>query len=52
MNADGSNQTRLTNTPEYDDSQPSWSSDGSTIAFLSNREDIRRLYVMKADGTD
>ena len=33
MNADGSNQTRLTN-----DGAPSWSPDGAKIAFNSDRD--------------
>ena len=37
MDADGSNQTRLTNIPNYD-SRPSWSPDGSRIAFYSVME--------------
>ncbi|HJP40266.1 MAG TPA: hypothetical protein QGF35_00975 [Dehalococcoidia bacterium] len=37
MNADGSNQTRLTNN-SYHDVRPSWSPDGSRIAFSSDRD--------------
>ena len=33
MEADGSNQTNLTNTPDLDESEPAWSPDGSTIVF-------------------
>lgn len=48
MNADGSDQTRLTNNPVCD-YQPSWAPDGTKIVFIS-REDI---YVMNAnDGSD
>jgi TolB protein len=36
MNADGSNQTRITNNPAGD-SSPAWSPDGSMIAFNTNR---------------
>ena len=36
MDADGSNQTRLTRDPA-DDSRPAWSPDGSRIAFQSYR---------------
>jgi serine/threonine protein kinase len=48
MNADGSNQTRLTNNPAADDRFPSWSPDGSRIAFASKHE----IYVMNADGSN
>ncbi len=37
MNADGSGQTRLTNDPA-DDSAPAWSTDGTQIAFESDRD--------------
>lgn len=33
MNADGSGQTRLSNSAPFDDMQPAWSPDGSRIAF-------------------
>jgi Tol biopolymer transport system component len=48
MNADGSAQTRLTNasTPN---SGPSWSPDGTKIAFVANNSGIA---VMNGDGTN
>jgi len=56
MNADGSNQVRLTNTLENDDS-PTWSSDGTKIAFRSDREreccdPTNQVWVMNADGSN
>src|SRR5215211_4387908 len=33
MDADGTNQNNLTNTPDTDEGQPAWSSDGTRIAF-------------------
>ena len=53
MNADGSNQTRLTDNlvPDFD---PSWSPDGSKIAFShegGNPGDNSEIYVMNANGT-
>ena len=37
MDADGSNQTRLTDNPAIDD-VPAWSPDGTKIAFTSSRD--------------
>ena len=47
MNADGTNQTRLTNN-RADDDHPAWSPDGSRIAFKGGRD----IHVMNADGSD
>jgi len=50
MNADGNNQIRLTNHPEAD-FQPSWSPDGSRIAFVSDRNGGNdQIYVMDSSG--
>ena len=51
MNADGSNQTRLTNNTA-DDYFPSFSGDGSKIAFVSDRDGGDEIYVMNADGSN
>jgi Tol biopolymer transport system component len=51
MDADGSNQIRLTNDPA-DDEMPSWSPDGKRIIFSSNRDGNREIYVMNADGSN
>jgi TolB protein len=51
MNADGSNQTRLTNNPAYDVS-PEWSPDGSRIAFVNLDNNNDEIYVMNADGSN
>ena len=50
MNADGSNQRRLTQNPA-DDADPAWSPDGQRIAFYSNRDGTFDIYVMNADGS-
>ena len=46
MSADGSNQVRLTNS-STNDNHPSWSPDGTKIAFMSEG-----IYVMNADGSN
>ena len=51
MDADGSNQTRLTDNAAYD-FHPSWSPDGQKIAFYSDRDGDYDVYVMNADGSD
>ena len=51
MNPDGSDQTRLTNDPEYDDS-PAWSPDASKLAFVSRRDGNYEVYVMNSDGSN
>ena len=50
MNADGSGQTRLTDSDAVD-FDPSWSPDGSRIAFSSVRDGAAEIYVMSADGS-
>ncbi|MGC2238114.1 MAG: DUF5050 domain-containing protein [Pyrinomonadaceae bacterium] len=51
MNADGSNQTNLTNNYYSTDSEPSFSPDGSKIVFTSNRDNWFDIYVMDAAGS-
>jgi Tol biopolymer transport system component len=54
MNADGSAQSRLTNS--YKDAGPAWSPNGAKIVYSSERtgnigSGDRQIFVMNADGT-
>ena len=51
MNADGSEQKRLTNNPTFD-YFPSWSPDGKKIAFTSDRDGNYEIYIMNVDGSE
>jgi pimeloyl-ACP methyl ester carboxylesterase len=51
MNADGSNPTNLTNNGA-NDFYPSFSGDGSKIAFTSTRDGNNEIYAMNADGSN
>lgn len=52
MDADGSNQTRLTFTAVYSERGPTWSPGGARIAFKTNRDGNDEVYVMNADGSN
>ncbi len=51
MNADGSNQQRLTSNLDID-SSPVWSKTGSKIFFQSERDGNNEIYTMNADGSN
>ncbi len=53
MNGDGSNVRQLTNFPPPN-SEPTWSPDGSMIAFTSGKDDINNftLYAIDVDGNN
>ena len=50
MNGDGTGVTRLTRT-RADEGYPSWSPDGRTISFDSDRDGNFDVFAMNADGT-
>jgi hypothetical protein len=50
MDADGTNQVRLTNNSVYD-AHPAWSPDGTKIVFTRSSGDNDDVWVMNADGT-
>lgn len=52
MDADGSNQIRLTLDEVAIDLQPSWSPDGRHIVFSSDRSGDQQIYIMDADGSN
>lgn len=49
MNPDGSELTRLTNSPFFDGA-PDWSPDGRYIVFLTDRDGNAEIYRMDTDG--
>ena len=51
MDSDGSNLVQLTDNDSYD-GFPSWSPDGSKIAFYSDRDGDSDIYVMDSDGSN
>jgi len=51
MNADGTDQTRLTTDPG-EDMEPWLSSDGTKIVFQSDRDGNFDIYIMHIDGTN
>jgi hypothetical protein len=51
MNADGSDQTNVSDSPAMD-SSAKWSPDGNFIVFNSNRDGDFDIHIMNADGSD
>jgi TolB protein len=51
INADGTDLTRLTRSPEPE-FDPTWSPGGTQIAFRLERNDDSEIWLMNADGSD
>ena len=51
MNADGSNQTNITNDGSAN-FEPSWSPDGTKIIYISSSGGEEGIYLMNADGSN
>jgi len=52
MNSDGSGRTRLTNIPGNDHWPPTWSPDGTRIAFTSDGTKGKgEIHMINADGS-
>jgi Tol biopolymer transport system component len=53
INADGSGEVNLTNTPTLSERAPAWSPNGRKIAFIKGSADffVPDIWVMNADGT-
>ncbi len=49
---DGKNVVRLTNDTDALNDFATWSPDGKSIAFASDREGAEKIYVMNADGSN
>ena len=53
MNAtDGSGRINLTNKSGITDDYPTWSPDGTKIAFTTGRDGNDEIYLMDTDGTN
>lgn len=52
VSATGTNQVNLTQAPGTVNVDPSWSPDGSKIAFTSTRDGNTEIYVMNSDGSN
>jgi len=52
MNADGSNRSQLTATPDIQELNPVLSPDGTRIAFTRFQAGVEQIFVMNADGSN
>ncbi len=51
VHLDGSGCRRLTNDRGIQDGSPTWSSDGATVFFVSNRSGSNQIWAVGLDGT-
>ncbi len=51
IHPDGTGEVNLTNNTTFSDLGPTWSPDGTKIAFYSNQNGNDDIYVMNADGS-
>lgn len=51
MNADGSNLFQVTDNLSQQEHFPSWSPDGTRLAFVSDHDGNKEIYVINVDGT-
>ena len=49
-NCDGNEESFPFSAPNVSSMQPRWSPDGRWIAFLSTREGVKRLYLLRSEG--
>jgi Tol biopolymer transport system component len=52
MNADGTDKTNITKTPDASEQAPAFSPDGTKIAFAGTRDGNTDVWKMGADGSD
>jgi uncharacterized repeat protein (TIGR01451 family) len=51
INADGTGEANITNSPEADEFEPAWSPDGSRLVFVGNSEsEFTDLFTLTTDG--
>jgi len=52
VDADSGDAKNLSRSPKSEERYPCWSSDGKSVAFISDRSGTPNLYVMDADGAN